>query len=89
MLCTGADSSSSLPKQLESLLGPDAQSGLVTCVQVNPVADSFVSKALKQVAWLGLGLGLGLGSGSGSTLTLTLNLTRWRPRSASTCPRRP
>ena len=50
MLCTGADSSSSLPKQLESLLGPDAQSGLVTCVQVNPVADSFVSKALKQVA---------------------------------------
>ena len=50
MLCTGADSSSSLPKQLESLLGPDAQSSLVTCVQVNPVADSFVTKALKQVA---------------------------------------
>ena len=50
VLCTGADSSSSLPKQLDNLLGPDAQSCLVTSVQVNPVADMFLMKALKQVA---------------------------------------
>jgi len=50
VLCTGADSSSSLPKQLETLLGPDAQNCLVTSVQVNPVADMFLTKALKVVA---------------------------------------
>ena len=50
VLCTGADSSSSLPKQLDNLLGPDAQNCLVTSVQVNPVADMFLTKALKQVA---------------------------------------
>ena len=40
VLCTGADSSTSMQKQLETLLGPDAQSALLTTVQVNPVADT-------------------------------------------------
>eukprot|EP00908_Phaeocystis_cordata_P009483 Transcript_20263.p1 GENE.Transcript_20263~~Transcript_20263.p1 ORF type:complete len:641 (+),score=165.34 Transcript_20263:1-1923(+) len=50
VLCTGAESSTSLPKQLETLLGPDAQSSFVSSVQVNPVADQFLTKAIKQIA---------------------------------------
>lgn len=50
VLCTGADSSTSTQKQLETLLGPDAQSALLTTVQVNPVADTLLTKAIKHVA---------------------------------------
>ena len=50
VLCTGADSSTSMQKQLETLLGPDAQSALLTTVQVNPVADTLLTKAIKHVA---------------------------------------
>ena len=50
VLCTGADSSTAMQKQLETLLGPDAQSTLLTTVQVNPVADTLLTKAIKHVA---------------------------------------